>query len=180
MSCGAYTKSPCGITTAVRTCHVGSFAMCGLLHKCWRTRTTERGDSGRIDLGKTGRYKAGQGDQSEGARDCSPSHRHHHLRRGLKFARAVFAINELRRIHKVAMRHHDRCAHLPHGWIVCMCCLVCDREQSRSPSLCSPCPFLDLEPAKVRWALFLRTPSRAPHRTPPACAKRASSSDPPP
>jgi hypothetical protein len=28
--------------------------------------------------------------------------------------------------------------------------------------------------------LFFRTPSRAPYRTPPACAKRATYSDPPP
>ncbi len=28
--------------------------------------------------------------------------------------------------------------------------------------------------------LFCRTPSRAPYRTPPACAKRAAYSDPPP
>jgi len=28
--------------------------------------------------------------------------------------------------------------------------------------------------------LFLRTPNRAPYRTPPACAKRATYSDPPP
>jgi hypothetical protein len=39
-----------------------------------RRRTTETGDIGRIDLGKTGRYHAGHGDQREGARDCS-SHR---------------------------------------------------------------------------------------------------------
>jgi hypothetical protein len=32
MSCGAYTKSPCGITTAVRTCHVGCVAICELLY----------------------------------------------------------------------------------------------------------------------------------------------------
>ena len=44
----------------------------------------------------------------------------------------------------------------------------------------NPIPNPDPNPAGMRWALFLRTPSRAPSRTPPACAKRATYSDPPP
>ena len=40
--------------------------------------------------------------------------------------------------------------------------------------------FVSTDPQCVLSFYFLRTPSRAPYKTPPACAKRATYSDPPP